>query len=204
MRFALATLGIFACTVASAAVTPVDLNNDGFANGFFDSTTGSVWSNANIYGQANWFDAKNIATSATMEELKWRLPTLSEFQSLYATQGHSSAGHMIASPFTDVQNSWYWTSDVDPTNALRAFAYSPSNNAGQAYFQNLSPVPAIGRTSPYVWLISATVPESVATVSEPPAVLLVASSLLLIWLGFGMKRQAKPAIAEFLKKRAVK
>ena len=157
----------------SAAVKPIDKNNDNNAQAFQDLSTGLYWSDANVFGNVSVSVAQNRVSSASFEEItNWRLPTVTEFMSLYSTQGHIANGSMIAAPFTGVQNLWYWTADVDPTNMNRQTAYSPGANAINFYSRTLS------GNSPFTW--------AVATVPEPETV-----ALFVIGLAFLAARSKK-------------
>jgi hypothetical protein len=139
--------------LALAGVQPSDLNGDTLTQAFLDHSTGLYWSDANVFGQLSLASAEDAVGAATFEGItSWRLPTVAEFRSLYATQKHAANGNMVALPFNSVQYLWYWTAEVDPTVSTRQTAYSPGANTINFYSNSLS------GNGPYTWAV-ASVPE---------------------------------------------
>jgi len=161
-----------------AAVVPVDLNGDSVYEAFLDDEADLLWTNANVFGARLYASALSAVDAATIEGITdWRIPTRAEFDLLYATQGSDAAGLMTASPFTGMQSTWYWTTDLDPGNSLRHVAFSPSGNLSNFFFTT---------TPVNVWAVRA---QADHTVPEPGTVALLAPGLLAL-LGRSRSRGA--------------
>jgi hypothetical protein len=146
---------------AAAQVVPVDINHDGKFDAFLDQAHGLLWTNGNAFSNQglNYTSAQSAVALATFEGLaagKWRLPTLAEFNGLYASQGHAASGSSGAnwSPFS-VNASWYWTSSLSGAFLDKNhLAFSPFNPVSQG--QTYSDGTRVG-----VWAVTAvTEPET--------------------------------------------
>jgi hypothetical protein len=83
------------------------------------------------------------------------LPTVAEFQSLYATLGQVSSSdlHMNAAPLSGVSYSWYWTAEPSATGSHQQKVYTPFNNS-----VTIEADTCCATCSPHTWAV-ASVPE---------------------------------------------
>lgn len=125
---------LLATSIASAAVTPVDVNHDGKYDAFLDAANGLLWTDGKALATSGkkFADAQTLVDGATIGGItNWRLPTVKEFQELYATQGHDAQGKMLRPPGSSFLELYYWTSDThgSSTNsdafAINFINYSP-------------------------------------------------------------------------------
>jgi hypothetical protein len=126
MKKALVALALtLAGSVSQATVIAVDLDKNGSFTAFVDAPNGLMWSNGTAFNQfgLTYKSASDAVSSLTLEGLSgWRLPTMNEFLSLYATQGvtYANASHTAGSMTTYLNDPnplkrWgimYWTSDA--------------------------------------------------------------------------------------------
>ena len=111
-----------------------------------DNNTKLIWSkDLNICGRKGWQDACSFCAGLSMAgHSDWRLPSMSEFNSIIDTKQHSPAlplGH----PFVNMQNESYWSSDQyqpDPYN----YAWLVDLDTGKEYVNQKE----AGRRTP-VW-----------------------------------------------------
>lgn len=161
--------------LSQAAVVPEDHNGDKEFTAFLDQQNNLMWTNGNLFAKngLNYDDANSaingLNTSSFEGSSKWRLPTISEFTSLYNTQGNV-AGKMIRDPFTIFTN-FYWTSDQDKTN-YKAFGFNEKDQITSfANYRSLN-----------VWAVSP--------VPEPEAYLMFLGGLGMIGV-VARRRRAK-------------
>jgi hypothetical protein len=129
-------------------------------------------------------NAVTAVENATFEGITtWRLPTVAEFRSLYATQGHVSSSdlHMNAAPFSGVQYLSYWTAEQAGTSAGFQRTYLPSNN-GDGSVSNT----CCSTGSPYTW--------AVASVPEPQTYAMLLAGMGLLGLALRRRRSAAPTL----------
>jgi hypothetical protein len=170
-----ATVMALSVQLTHAAVVPLDPNDVGASAAFVDSRTGLMWTNANAFAPA-YFEAAHqaVANSSIAGFRDWRLPTMSEFLSLYQTQFDGDledATAMPLTPFTRNAN-WYTTTDVYPQNAAQNYAFGPDNSAAdqnQVYFRT---------TTVGVWAVRL---DDVSTpVPEPTTLVLMLTGMLAL------------------------
>lgn len=158
--------------LSQAAVIPVDINGDKKFTAFLDQQNNLRWTNGDLfaknglnYNNAN--SAINDLNTSTFEGISnWRLPTTSEFTSLYNAQGNVD-GKMNRDPFTIFTN-FYWTSDQDRTN-YKAFGFNEKDQITSfANYRSLN-----------VWAVSP--------VPEPEAYAMLLSGLGMI--GYAARRR---------------
>jgi hypothetical protein len=135
-------------TMSQAQVVPQDLNGSGTADAFLDVANGLLWTRPGVVS-ASGFDSAETETSRLLVEglSGWQLPTLAQFQGLYATQGQVDLA-MKAAPFP-AYSTWYWTTDVFTEITSQNMAFSPGNGAAMPYFRT---------TAVNVWAVRA-IPE---------------------------------------------
>ncbi|MBN9125610.1 MAG: hypothetical protein BGO99_05365 [Nitrosospira sp. 56-18] len=83
-------------------------------------------------GVMNWYAADTWASNLDYQTYSdWRLPTASEMSHLFYQELGGSWGTSLASShntyyslFSNIQNSSYWTSDVNPSNSDQASTFS--------------------------------------------------------------------------------
>ena len=154
---ALCALALTLLTWAAQAgtLTAVDLDHNGSPDAYLESGAGVLWSavgNANglmLYGPATSF----VEASSIAGVTGWRLPTIDELKSLYATLNGvpigTLGGAMAAGPFTGVQAGDYWSST---TTGTRYFALDTRTGS---YAGNFTPA----GTPLYAWAVHAPVAE---------------------------------------------
>jgi hypothetical protein len=175
VALALALVG----SAAQAAVVAVDLDNNHVFDAFLDAENGLLWTNGTAFEQSgmSYADALAAVDASTIEGVTtWRLPTMNEFLSLYATQGTSylnSAPYMTRDPLT-LGSHAYWTTDVyvssDPAykDFRKAFVANISSAPGDQIY-GYSKAASLG-----VW--------AVAAVPEPETYAMLLSGLACIGL----------------------
>ncbi len=114
----------------AGVVWPVPRFTDSNNGTVTDNLTGLVWlKDANCYGVKYWSDAvaapRSLASGACglsdgSAAGDWRLPNVREFLSII-DWGHVSPA-LPANPFTNVQNTTYWTSTTHPNDPSQAWA----------------------------------------------------------------------------------
>ena len=172
MKSLIAFLLVGFSALSQAAVAPVDNNKDGKFTAFLDQQNNLLWTNGNLYAKngLKYIDANSaisgLNTSSFEGISKWRLPTISEFTSLYNTQGNV-AGKMNRDPFT-IYSNFYWTSDQD-REKYKAFGFNEQDQITS--FAN--------NRSLNVWAVSA--------VPEPEAYAMLLSGLGII--GYAARRR---------------
>lgn len=164
-----------AASSANAAVQPIDLDTNGSYDVFLDRSTKLLWSNAIVFGAKTFANAETAVHAATIEGLSdWQIPTRAQFSALYATQG-STGGKMNEWPFSGLQYTWYWTSDVNPTNSAQHLAFSPTANNTNPFFDT---------TSVNTWAVAPA-----SAVPEPGTVCLALVGLAALILGGRLRRR---------------
>jgi hypothetical protein len=172
MKSLIAFLLVGFSALSQAAVAPVDINKDGKLTAFLDQQKNLLWTNGDLFAKngLNYNNANSaingLNTSSFEGISNWRLPTISEFTSLYNTQGNV-AGKMNRDPFTIFSN-FYWTSDQDRTN-YKAFGFNEKDQITSfANYRSLN-----------VWAVSP--------VPEPEAYVMLLSGLGMI--GYAARRR---------------
>jgi hypothetical protein len=137
MKKALVALALALVGSASQAVVQaVDPDKNGSFNAFLDAPNGLMWSSGYAFAEfgLTFKDASNVVGASTLEGFSdWRLPTMSEFLKLYATQGvtyitaSQTAGYMSDYPSDPHRlgywGSMFWTSDLVTSNAAAISYY---------------------------------------------------------------------------------
>lgn len=158
---------------AQAAVVPLVPGGSVFV----DAAHGLLWSQPDAFAANNYAGAQAAASAATIEGFSgWSLPSLEQFGWLYRTQGTKPTGNpdpdydeiMVEAPFSGMQPTWYWTSDVFPAVSSENYAFSPTN-ANTMPFQRTTRV--------NVWAVHD---YAVSAVPEPGSAVLVALGLLAL------------------------
>jgi hypothetical protein len=100
-------LALFA-NLGHATLVGRDLNGDQIADALFDSEQNLTWfRNANVNNGMNWVDAKNWAAGFEFSGYQdWRLPSISEMQSLWTVNGRFGG---LSGTFTNLQQNLYWS-----------------------------------------------------------------------------------------------
>lgn len=175
MKHLCALIAGIAATSAFATVQPLDLDGNGSYDVFLDRSTSLLWSNADVFGAKTFASAEAAVHAATIEGLSdWLIPTRAQFSALYATQG-STGGKMNEWPFTGLQYTWYWTSEVNPANSAQHLAFSPTGNNTNPYFDT---------TPVNTWAVTPA-----SAVPEPGTAGLALAGLAAMTLGGCLRRR---------------
>lgn len=174
---------------ANAAALPLLEQTMNGQTVFLDPNDHVLWTNGDLFPSSGMsFSAAQTAVSSStyggVVAGTWRLPTLQEFNALFAAQGQISASGNGADnwvPLTVNTHSWYWTSNASSTNAGYEIAFSPFNgsaSSGQEYLKTQS----LG-----TWAVTA---YPVAAVPEPATYALLLAGLCLV--GAAKRRRKAP------------
>mgnify|MGYP003823536899 CR=1 FL=1 len=157
-----------AAASGQAQVVAQDLDGNNVAETFLDQAHGLLWTRPGVVPSHTYASALSAVAALQVEGLEgWQLPTLAQFQALYATQGQSGMA-MRAAPFP-AYGTWYWTTNVAPGNTQENLAFSPGNGASNPFFHT---------TPVNVWAVRA--------VPEPASALLMALGVAaLLWRRWG-------------------
>lgn len=178
MKHTLAAIAIlaFAAQAEAGALTGVDLDGHGGYDAFLESTTQTLWyREADAARGAMRFSTANAwAQSQTFAGFDdWRLPTLTELQSLYATllflhEPPGTVGDpMPDGPFDLVSPGQYWSTTASGVNV-----YGFDTRTG------FTVTHVDGGASLYAWAVRAPT----AAVPEPSSAALLATCLLFAFL----------------------
>ncbi|WP_201492449.1 DUF1566 domain-containing protein [Rubrivivax sp. A210] len=155
-----------AAQAMAGTLSPVDIDGDRAFDAYLESDANVLWFHtANVDGAKRfsaasaWADAQSFAGV-----VNWRLPTMLELRSLYATLG-SSGGAMNTGPFDAVSPGQYWSSDRSGVNI---FGLDTRTGFTVAHLDN--------GASLFAWVVTA------APVPEPPAAVLLLGALAVLVL----------------------
>jgi hypothetical protein len=134
-------------SLSQAGVEAKDPNGDGNLSVFLDAAHGLYWTTGiGLFNAQTQSDARTTVSSASFEGLTtWRLPTVEEFQNLYATQGtvnNEPNGRMIYGLGTiNFDHYGYWTSENLTGFAVNSGTTVPYSLATLGSVIAVSPVP---------------------------------------------------------------
>jgi len=106
-----------------------------YKNVVSDSATGLLWARNGDTGQKTWAEAfKYCGTLALSGCDGWRLPTLSELQSLVNVEASSPAAWLNKQDFKNVQPDQYWTSTLAyPELSISTVVYCVDFSGGRRF-----------------------------------------------------------------------
>jgi len=177
-----------ALSAHAGTLTPIDLSGDSTADAYLESGSGVLWdASGNANGLMLYGPAKTFVEGATIGTVAgWRLPTIDELKSLYATLNAvpigTLAGPMAAGPFTDIQAGYYWS-----TTSTGSTQYALDTRTG-TFLNSYTP----SGTPLYAWAVHSPVPEPTVV-----ALLLVAIPVLVLALRRRSQSLARAQLRHF-------